>query len=62
MSTAEQEQIIQELRSKATKIKLGEVKGGAAKIDKKAVWAKAKKVGKSIRDDSLSAPRTPGTR
>lgn len=59
MSTTEQERIIEALRSKAIKIKLGEVKSGG-KIDEKLVWAKAQKVGKTISDDSLFTPHTAG--
>lgn len=59
MSDKEQEKIIQELRSKAVKVKVAET-SPATKIDKQTVWKKAKKAGKTISDDSLSAPHPAG--
>ena len=54
MSTEEQEKIIAELRQKSVKIEFKEATD-TSKLDKKAVWAKAQKAGKTISDDDLPA-------
>lgn len=56
MSTKEQEKIIQQLRDKAIKVEFSEKPKGSYKLDKNAVWEKAKKAGKTISDDNLPAP------
>ena len=53
MSEQEIDKVIKELRAKTQSI---EFTKKIKKIDKKAAWELAKKVGKSFSDDSLSAP------
>ncbi len=63
MSTKEQEKIIKKLRDATVQITFTEelAQVGDLKFDKKAMWEKAKKAGKTISDDSLSPPHTSGS-
>lgn len=55
MSTAEQEEIIQKLRKKLFKVEFKSQPKNKTKIDKKTVWIKAQKAGRTISDDDLLA-------
>lgn len=63
MSTKEQEKVIETLRKKAARVDYAaapDTSKKTAKIDTAKVWALAERVGRTIRDDSLSAPHPSG--